>query len=93
MTPIAAAAGLSLANDNPPAPAPSTLRLPPFPRPRPGECFRAFICRAVNKTAPPAARKQLQRDLLAHFRSAGLDVNAPARKCLEAINLFNSGAQ
>ena len=65
-----------------------------FPSPKVGECFRAYICRAVNKTAPTGAdKKQLQRTLLAHFRDAGMDVNAPARQCLEAINLFRAGVQ
>lgn len=65
-----------------------------FPSPKVSECFRAYICRAVNKTAPAGTdKKHLQRTLLAHFRDAGMDVNAPARECLEAINLFRAGVQ
>lgn len=57
-----------------------------------GENFCSYLCRRVNDRAlTMVSRKLMQRELLKHFRGAGMDVNASAVGCLAILRMHSLG--
>lgn len=63
-----------------------------MPKPLAGENFRAYLGRYVNsQKLNREQRRAVRRVILAHFRNAGMDVNASAADCITAVNMHRYG--